>query len=349
MGQVSVKLEYYQTNLGVFLRNPWGMSYNSYSGVPHFELYKFNGKVYSNTLRSGYLFLEGLQSIDKVETKVAAKQNKIGYEVKEEAPEALKASLKPYYSLEECGYYLDDGDACFKNEEFKAIRSMYKESYEIIPEYWEERGVTHVVLGNITVDNWQEPEKMEIKFHAEGSWNNKIETADLSSVVCYSDIERILTPGFLLHNRPCSLTSDQVYKIVRAHIKDNINPANAVVTPDYDFCFTVKRKVKHTPVTTKTEIKKQNGRRYATPKFSTHTTSYKEIEIFEMTPASKKYGTYTVIKGWQADNLLDMQEQLKYYLDMLMEEINADVQQCQHCHGVGAIVNKIGTNKRETT
>lgn len=33
---------------------------------------------------------------------------------------------------------------------------------------------------------------------------------------------------------------------------------------------------------------------------------------------------------------------------MLMEEINMDVQECSHCHGVGAIVNKIGTNKRET-
>ena len=35
------------------------------------------------------------------------------------------------------------------------------------------------------------------------------------------------------------------------------------------------------------------------------------------------------------------------YLDTLMGEINKDVNECPHCHGVGAIVNKIGTNERD--
>lgn len=345
----TVTLDYYKTNVGIFLRNIWGGSYNGYSGTPYLNYYKFNGKQFPNVLRGGNFFLlEGLQDIEKCEKLKPSTTRHSGYLLIESVPEALVSSLKPFYSLDEVGQYYDDNSdrKCFSNKEFAAICGMYKEAFETVSEYWYEVEIKHNILGEIVVENWQEPEKMVVRSHQEGSFNNKIDSVDLSAIVCYQDFERMLTPEFMLHTRPCSLTSDQVYKIVRAHVKDNINPMNAYITSDYDFCFTVKRKVKHKPITTRTEIKKNNGRSYATPKFKSNTETHKLVEIFEMTPASKKYSGYTVIQGWEADNLVDMQEQIKYYLDTLMHEINADVQECPHCNGVGAIVNKIATNER---
>ena len=346
-----VSLDYYKTNVGIFLRNMWGSSYNGYNGTPYLNNYKFNGQCFPNILRGGNFFLlEGLQEITKCEKLRAATTKHNGYKLLDTLPPAVAASLKEFYPLAEVGqYWNEDIDQTeFTNKEFAAIRAMYKESYEDVPVYWYEVEIKHNLLGELTVTNYQEPEKMLVKVHQEDSFNTKIDTADLSTIVCYEDFERMLTPGFLLHIRPCSLTSDQVYKIIRAYVKENINPRNAQITSDYDFCFTVKRKIKHVPVTTKREIKKANGRSYASPKFKTNTETSKLVELFEMTSASNHYNGYTIIQGWQADNLVDMQEQEKYYLDTLMGEINKDVNECPHCHGVGAIVNKVGTNKRET-
>ena len=120
-----------------------------------------------------------------------------------------------------------------------------------------------------------------------------------------------------------------------------------MVTSDYDFCFTVKRKITIKPITTRREIKKDNGRSYASPKFKTIIQQFKEIEIFEMTPEDKKYGGYTPIAPWHANNLREMKEQIETYLANLMEEINKPVAECECCNGTGHVVGpNIDTNAR---
>lgn len=347
----SVTLDYYKTNVGIFLRNMWGGSYNGYAGTPHLHLFKFNGQQFPNVLRGGNFFLlEGLQDITKVEKLRAAATRHNGYKLIDTIPPQLKESLKPFYSLEEVQQSWNDDlekKTEFGNVEFSTVRSMYTESYEPVPEYWYEVDAKHNLLGSLTIENWQEPEKMIVKMAKEDNWaSTKTVEVDLSSIACYSDIERMLTPEFMLHTRPCSLTSQQVYSIVRVHIKSNINPQVAEITSDYNLCFTVKRKVHHKPISTRAEIKKANGRSYATPKFKHNTVSYKSVELFEMTNSVDKYRGYTIIEGWKADNLLDLQQQVKYYLDTLMEEINKEVVLCECCGGHGSIVVKIDTNGR---
>ena len=83
----------------------------------------------------------------------------------------------------------------------------------------------------------------------------------------------MLTPEFCIHERPCKLTSKkQMYSIVRNWIKTNINPKCAEITNDYDFCFTVKRKLYHPAVTIRTEIKSKMAVAMP-PKFTSHTKS----------------------------------------------------------------------------
>ncbi len=341
----NVTLDYYKTNVGVFLRNTFGSHWSTLS----LSMFKFNGIEFPNVLVGGNFFhLKGLDEITKVEKRKSSTNKHIGYKIREDIPQII-GPIKPFYSLEEVSQtWNDDLDKTeYGNIEFSTVRSLYTEAYETVPESWVGCSVTHNSLGTLIVENYEQPEKMQIKLHAaENFGSNKTDTVDLSSIVCYADFERMLTPGFMLHTRPCSLTSDQVYKIVRAHIKDNINPRAAQITSDYDFCFTVKRKVNHKPVTTRSEIKKQNGRSYATPKFRSNTKTHDLVEIFEMTNASNRYNGYTIIQGWTADNLIDMQDQVGHYLILLMSEINKEAMQCEHCNGVGVIVKGVGTNER---
>ena len=338
----------YKTNVGLFIRNLWGAQYNNWVAPSYFRNYRFNGVVYEDSLTGGYLALPNVFSINTLEERVAP-QNKItGYVLREDAPETLKASLKPFYSIEEVRQYWDeeDGEHAFNNTEFSQVSGMYQEKYEMIEGTWKPKAFEIQILGELEVSNWKKPEAMTVRHVTGEGYREQIVPVDLSTIVCYSDIERMLTPEFLLHNRPCTLSSDQVYKIVRAHIKENINPSAAEITSDYDFCFKVARKIAHKPISHKQEITKANGRSYTHPRFKTYTTTYKLVDIFEMTPASRKYQGYTPIQGWSADNLEDMKEQVKTYLDTLMKEINTEYVECECCNGVGVIVNKIGTNQR---
>lgn len=345
--QAKVQIAYYKTSVGLFVRNMWGYQYN---GASSFSSYKFDGVIYSDTsLVAGRTFLPmiGVHSINKVERKKAASHVHIGYKIKDGVPEHIKAGLKPFYTVEESGLVIDDvGDRQF-SPEFSMICGMYDAEYTVTPETWEELDVEFVLLGEYVVEDWQQPEKMAVKLYKENGWgcNGALaDEVDLSTIVCYDDIEKILTPEFLMHKRPCVLKAAQVYKIIRAHIKENINPSSAEITSDYDFCFTVKRKIHHKPVTKSQEIKKNNGRSYATPKFKSTTVTYKTEELFEMAP--KPYQNYTVVQDWKADSLEDMKEQIRLYLDMLMDEINKDVELCPCCNGVGSVVKKIPTNER---
>ena len=337
----------YKTNVGLFIRNLWGPQYSNWGATSQFCNYRFNGVVYEDILTGGYLALPDVSSIETLEERVVPQKKLVGYSLREDAPDTLKSNLKPFYPIEELGKCWDDDDGeVFKNTEFSQVKGMYQEKYEMTEEGWKPKPFDVQILGELEVSNWKKPEAMVVRQVAETNYSEKIISADLSTIVCYSDIERMLTPEFLLHNRPCTLSSDQVYKIVRAYIKENIDPRAAEITSDYDFCFTVKRKIAHKPIVRRNEEKKANGRSYATPRFKSYTTTYKSVEIFEMTSATRKYQGYTAIQGWCADNLEEMQQQVKHYLDTLIKEINTEYVECECCNGVGAIVNKIPTNQR---
>jgi len=339
-------IAYYKTNVGIFIQKlNCGAYYNPYP----FTAFKFNGIQGHGELTNGYLHLQAESSLHTVERWVSPVQVQTGYKLRADVPEAVAATLPAFFSLPtvERVWGLEDDDYSFGNKEFQAIKSLYTEAYETTEGSWEAVEFEPVILGDIVVENYNQPEKMVVRYQSEGAWGSgKIAEADLSTVVSYADIEKLLTPEFMLHTRPCKLTSDQVYKLVRAYVKENINPRAAEITSDYDFCFTVKRKIHHKPVTTRTETKKANGRSYASPKFNSRTVSYRSEEIFEMTSASKHYNNYTIIQGWEANSLVDMQNQVKYYLDTLMQEINKEVEVCSCCNGVGSVITKIATNAR---
>jgi hypothetical protein len=338
--------EAYATNLGLFVKLKSGYNIGDKA--------KINGKLsggfqkievaQNSYTRSTWTFLEGVQQIESYEVLKPGGNVQTGFVLKissianDEIPlELSMEDVKPYCD--------DEGDTVWTN--YNDYCALYKPVYVKTEDVWVAEEFDVKILRSLQVDSFEAPLKMEVKQCVEGNHgNNETRIVDLASIVAYEDIERLLTPEFLLHERPCTLSSSQMYSIVRRHIKDNIDAKYATITSDYDFCFTVKRKVAIKPFVNKTEIKNARGGSYSQPKFKINSVTHKEVEIFEMTTQEKPYNSYTPISSYSAKSLKEMQEFILSYLGSLMAEINKPVQECQHCGGTGHLVTgKINANE----
>ena len=314
-----INLELYKSNLGIFLKTQYGVD-------------QINGiAIKSFPLNAGYYFLEGIHEITSVCRVQMGSQKIVGYELI--TPSLASDSIPINLTCSQVNLtYSHDDDEYLLGAEFGHIASLYKEVQIKTESRMVEEPFTIKVIRTVEIENYSAPQKMQV-IGALGA--NQSQTVDLSYIVSYEDIERTLTPEFLLHDRPCTISSEIVYKIIRAHIKQNINSAVAQVTSDYDFCFTVQRRTKTKPTVHSSEKKKANGKSYATPVFVRRTTDEKLLPLFNMAP--KKYQDYNAVAAWSADSLADMYEQIGVYLGVLMEEINKPTEECSHCAGHGII------------
>lgn len=331
-----IEITAYRTNLGLFLKNP-KRYYESMSNI------KINGHPLPETAaHTDWILLKDVQDITSYETMQKGAQKLVGFTLK--IASVANDEIPLNLSLDDVQQYYDDDEeeTCWKN--YSDLQALYKPVYEQTADEWMVQEFKLNVLRELQIDSYDKPVEMKVSMLEEGGWSKRTGTYDLSAIVRYSDIERMLTPEFLMHERPCSLTSEQVYKIVRDYIRTHIDGKYARITSDYDFCFTVKRLVAIKPYNVQKSVKKTSRSR---PKLVTQTVSYKEVDLFEMTSAKDAYKGYTVIQGWQANNLKEMSEQVSSYLAELMEEINRPVQECPTCSGTGCVdAGKIETNKR---
>lgn len=331
-------LEYYKTNLGLMLKNP-----SDYYSKP--EHIRINGiplsAIMEGNTYNGWVLLQGTDAITSYEQFTTGQNKHVGYELK--IPTLANDSIPAKLSLEDvAGSYDEDGDWYWTK--YAELQSLYNNTYEKAPDEWKPVEFTTKLLRELHIDNLEKPVQMQVKMCQEGSWKTVTNTVDLSGIVRYSDLEKMLTPEFMLHERPCSLTSEQVYKIVREHVRTNIDGKYARITSDYEFCFEVARRISIKPFDKRVDVRKTSRSK---PKFVTQTVTTKEVKVFEMTYCPKNYGNYTPIAGWQANNLKEMAEQIKDYLDELMAEINRPVKECEVCGGTGHVgLEKVGANDR---
>jgi hypothetical protein len=152
-------------------------------------------------------------------------------------------------------------------------------------------------------------------------------------------IDEIVFPDIILTARTSFLSSKDTYKIIRKYVQDNINPKYAVITSDYDFCFTVKKKIRLAkPKEYQKDVSSLRSRK---SKYVTAYIEYKEIQIFEMTNEKDNYKGYTPIKGFIGKDLEDLKKNIETYLKNLIDKINEPVVECLHCSGSGVILEQI--------
>ena len=58
------------------------------------------------------------------------------------------------------------------------------------------------------------------------------------------------------------------------------------------------------------------------------------------------YRDYTCVEGWTANNLREMQEQIKDYLEDLMYNLNLPLKECECCGGTGHVQKVINIKDR---
>lgn len=125
-------------------------------------------------------------------------------------------------------------------------------------------------------------------------------------------IHKIILPELALGNRACSLDSEQSYRIIRAYVKENIVTSRAIITSDYNFCFTVERRI---------------------PLLKNYTV--KRVTILEIAP--KHYQNYPIVEPFIGKNIEDLRQVVSNYLAELMAEINQPFVECACCGGTGTV------------
>ena len=216
---------------------------------------------------------------------------------------------------------------CGWKEEFKHLQSLYEEKSDKQPDILEPIEFTYTTILEVP----------EIKIAEDFNYGSIVSQGDIKHQI----IDEIIFPDIVLPNKPSKLTSHQSYNIVRNHIKQNINMDVSKITSDYDFCFTVKKKViLSSPRHIKNEILNARGRSYQKRRYREYYVKEREVEVFEMTYFPKCYSPYTPIRGFTGRNHQDLQKNIDKYLKEIMEIINTPLKDCHYCDGMGVIITE---------
>ncbi len=149
--------------------------------------------------------------------------------------------------------------------------------------------------------------------------------------------DKVIFPPIVLPQKPCKLSSHQSYEIVRQYIKDHIDPKVSTITSDYDFCFTVKKRIKLAKPHHFTVDVNAFSQRKRKPKLVKKTQSDRLDTCFEMTHSPYNYKDYTPIKEFQGNNHHELKEKIDNYCQSLIEFINTPLIECECCEGNGII------------
>lgn len=195
------------------------------------------------------------------------------------------------------------------------------------------------------VDNLKMPDEWRYDARDESGWTKRDINIGLKNVT-YSLIDKIVFPNILHHTRPCKMTGDKLYEILREYVKDNINNDYAKIESDYAFVFEVKKRVK---------LKEPETISYTNPfartkkeknKIHYKTKTHETFTILSVSPKHGERGT--LIKPIFGKNTDDLKNNIDKWLKSIIEVINSPVEICPHCAGTGHTgVERTDVNNRE--
>lgn len=212
--------------------------------------------------------------------------------------------------------------------------ALYEYKYDREPNHFEDVKIEWDVV--IDVENFQMPPQIE--FTGIHKLNYKeVPYVIKNDSVWHQQLDEMIFPEVLLHNRPCSFTSKTVYDITRQYVIEHIDHRVAKITSNYDFCFEVKKLIPlHVPEKiTYYNLFARTKRERDKPR--TTIKEYNERTVFEMTSLSEMYKGYTPIPAMFAENEAELESKMKKWLTALMAEINRPLCECPHCCGKGII------------
>lgn len=325
------------TNKGIILK-PTTSLYPYWSSNGGGNGLRFNNGVeISHTFKGEWHLLEGVKEVTKIQGLQTAKTVFSHYELID--PSLSNDKIPLILTKKDVDFEVDedDGDDIWNN--YSHLRSLYRSVHNKLKQEWInlEFEINH--LGDVEGDI-EKPIQAKFKIHKSG-WSDNDSIKDVSDVVTYGTLDHIFTPEFALHLKPCNISAENSYNIIRSFVKDNIDKQYAQITSDYDFCLTVKKKISIKPIHHRTEVKKQSGGSYRPPRFKETVTTFKDVEVYNVAP--KAYNSYNVIKPFYGDNLEDLVNNIRRYLSELMEYLNTPYEQCPTCSGHGVLIGEVKT------
>lgn len=275
----------------------------------------FDGKLAKNTHLRYWFRLDNKPT--KIEKNVIGVKFNYRWELKDKS---LKDKFREVYLNKEVYDY--DNELL---EFFEGIKGLYEFKFDTSENSVE--NIEFELNDILEIEEYTEPIGFSYKISNKEVINPTNVTYDL--------ITKIINPELLIHNFPCKLTKLQTYNIIRNYIKDNIDGRVAEITSDYDFCFTVKKKV---ILANKYSYQKDiNRHTRKKPKFETVYVDTKSVEVFQM--CHKEYQQYTPVTEFIGNSLEDLKKNIDSFLEELITEINKPVHECDKCNGRGVILN----------
>ncbi len=254
------------------------------------------------------------------------------YELKDST---LADKLKPVYLYEDVVEYI--GDEINYKDNFDSIIPLYEYKYDVPEPVLEDVEFEYNTITEI--EEIKEPNHLSYK--RAGQWSYQQYNQLTDSDIKFDMISAITVPTVIIHEAPCNLTQKATYDIIRAYVKDNINPKIAQVTSDYDFCFTVEKKVtlaKEHVYQVDINDSFFGKRKSRKPKYETRVQKTRSVKVFEM--CHEKYQSYTPITPFKAESQNDLKELIDNYLLHLISVINEPLCECDKCNGTGVVFDK---------
>jgi len=302
---------------------------------PTFQTYIFDCGVPQPTFHKDWVFVETLPTKiqkEKYQTKINKRFELID-------PKFLLLEIPTAIPYDEAGWIDSDDDFCWYDK-YSKYSSMYKECWDMSEKEFEDILFDIVVVLEIQADFIEGPNKFKFPITIRPGWSD-VKSEVSNDSVGHQLLDKIMFPTILLHETPASLTSKQVYDILRQYIKEHINPTYAKITSDYDFCFTVEKNLfLAKPYTYESETLKQNGKSYHPKQIKKKFVNTRAVKVFEMTHKESNYRGYTPIEGLIGNS----EDDLAYKMQNLCEEITAMINEplveCSHCNGRGVLLKE---------
>lgn len=276
----------------------------------------FDGEKATPTFSANWMKINKYPS--KIQEYVGVSPTNSRYEIKNKS--LISSELPEIIMCKERDNFDDEIFSLYEHKEDKQEPKLQKVEYEI-----------DVVF---EVENFEMPLVIDYKAINRSGFDDKVFNITNKNIN-HQLFDKLIFPEIMLHTRPCSIPSHELYCLVRQYIKDNIDNKVAKITSDYEFCFAVKkiipliepRTVSYSNIFARTK-KERNKIQYSIQKF-------KEVDIFEMTHDQSKYNNYTVINSIFADNELELKNKIDEFLSHLIDIINQPLIMCEHCNGTG--------------
>lgn len=317
-----------KTDCGVFLS--YDRSDGIYYGFQTIDAILFDGERGQPTHSQDWV------KVAKMPTKISVLVNQPNVNHRFVLTEAIPGlDLPTSIPREEAGAYARDGD--FKwYAKYAKFQSFYSETSDAQPQKEEEIPFSIKVI--LEIDQIKEYAGFSYPIQRT-QWEHDGLMNLTEGNVLHNEVDTILFPDIVLPARTSKLTSKQTYKIIRQHVKTNINPHYAAITSDYDFCFTVEKVIPLTkPVAYQRDVSRFGARK---PKYVTDYRDKRSIKVFEMTSDEDNYKGYTPITPFVGKSVDDLKRNIDEFLADLMAYINEPIKDCACCQGTGVVIPEI--------